>query len=94
MRRIGCVRLPKRSSNFDIVFLFLFRFFSVYGCVQNGVWKQKDAPAKNVRIKMIQSNASEEDKQDLKMEAEVLSKFFHRNVVELFGVVDHEHKVN
>ena len=61
--------------------------------VHNGVWSQLDAADKDVRIKMVQPQASDKERKEIRDEALVLSQFFHRNVVELFGVVDHGDKV-
>ena len=68
-------------------------FRSAYGSVHVGIWRLKDAPTKEVRVKSTQPHASDQEKERLREEAETLGKFFHRNVVELFGVVDHENKV-
>ena len=61
--------------------------------MHNGVWRPNNAPVKDVRIKMLQTKATDQEKKDIRQEADTLSKFFHRNVLELFGVVDDEEKV-
>ena len=65
-------------------------FISVY----NGIWRSTDSPTRDIRIKTLLAKASDQDKEDLRQEAVTLSKLFHRNIVELFGVVDHEQKVS
>ena len=57
------------------------------------MWKQSNGPSKDVRITILQDQASDKQKNEARDEAITLSRFFHRNVVELFGVVDHDNKV-
>ena len=60
----------------------------------NGIWRPTDGPPRDIRIKTLLAKATDQDKEDLRQEAVTLSKLFHRNIVELFGVVDHEQKVS
>ena len=79
------------GRSLEMYHLLLGRLFiSVY----NGVWRPTDGPTRDIRIKALLANATGQDKEDLRQEAGTLSKLFHRNIVELFGVVDHEQKVS
>ena len=60
----------------------------------NGIWRPTDGPTRDIRVKTLLANATGQDKEDLRQEAVTLSNLFHRNIVELFGVVDHEQKVS
>ena len=57
------------------------------------MWKQSSGPSKDVRISILQDQASDKQRNEARDEAITLSSFFHRNVVQLFGVVDHDDKV-
>ena len=53
-----------------------------FGTVAKGKWQSKD-----VAIKTLKDDASEEDKVKFLQEAAIMGQFHHPNIVHLYGVV-------
>ena len=57
-----------------------------FGVVSHGVWNH-DGQAKQVAIKTLHGEVSEEAKTKLLKEAAIIGQFVHNNIVKLYGVI-------
>ena len=57
-----------------------------FGTVSHGVWNHDDK-AKQVAIKTLRGEVSEQARKTLLKEAAIIGKFAHANIVKLYGVV-------
>ena len=64
-----------------------------FGSVERGVWNSPDGP-KEVAIKSLKENSTEEDKVKLFQEAAINGQFHHTSIVALHGVVTLGKKVS
>lgn len=75
------------------------RLFHCHVCrklvaVHYGKWNAKNQPEQEVTVKVLTQSAGEDERVKFRREAETVADLLHRNVVELFGVVDHEKQVS
>ena len=57
-----------------------------FGVVKKGVWTSLDGP-KDVAVKTLNDETTEEDKVKLLQEAAINGQFHHRSIISLHGVV-------
>ncbi|XP_065194419.1 ephrin type-A receptor 4-B-like [Sycon ciliatum] len=86
-------QVQTQISSADIQLLATIKSGAVTS-LHTGNWKQKDGGAmvKVVAKKLITTTAKKA-RADLRQEARTLGRFFHRNVVELYGVVDEKRQL-
>ena len=74
-----------------LLFLLFYRIVEhlgsgQFGSVEKGVWQSLQGPV-DVAIKMLKTEASEDEKVKFMQEAAIMGQFRHPNVVKLHGVV-------
>ena len=60
-----------------------------FGSVEKGMWQSKE-----VALKTLKSDSSEDDKVKFLQEAVIMAQFRHPNVVTLYGVVSNKEPVS